>query len=89
MELTPFENVGADDYGIDLLRPMDVLLALDGPRLTLDITQDGMVSRVFDIVDVTLRASQPEVARTSGFVGLRTWSTAELTVERMVLTTHP
>ena len=38
VELTPFENVGADDYGIDLLRP---------------------------------------------------WSTAELTVERMVLTTHP
>jgi len=86
VELTPFVNVAAADFGIDLFSPMDVALDLNSGALTLDVTQSGVTVRVFDIPDLPAIATQPLVARSSGFLGVRTWNNAQLSIGHMAVT---
>jgi hypothetical protein len=51
-----------------------VVVELDGVLLTVTVTQDGVTSTVMDGVDVADSAPILAQARSSGLLGLRTWS---------------
>ncbi|TVR74666.1 MAG: carboxypeptidase regulatory-like domain-containing protein [Spirochaetaceae bacterium] len=86
-ERAPFISIDAAEYGIDLREAKNIFLEVDGPALRVLVEQPPGSSAVtvIDETDITLLPNVTGSARLEGFMGLRNWSTTNLTVQEIKL----
>jgi hypothetical protein len=64
---------------------MDVVIEIDGPLLSVTVTQNGTTATIMDEVNVVTSAPDSAAARTDGVLGLRAWGGNDLTIGSMKL----
>ncbi|MFW5827170.1 MAG: hypothetical protein ACOCU4_03715 [Alkalispirochaeta sp.] len=92
-ERSPFIAVEADTAGddsrpdIDLYAPMNVVLDVDAGALTVTVEQpiDSDPFTIISEEDITSMAGVTGTAREAGFMGLRNWSSTDLTFDALRL----
>lgn len=86
-ERAPFISVEAATLGIDLYQPKNVFLQVDGPALLVQVEHPpgSPPLTVIEESDITSMPGVTGAARSEGFMGLRNWSSTDLTIGEIKL----
>ncbi|TVQ21078.1 MAG: hypothetical protein EA383_17530 [Spirochaetaceae bacterium] len=85
-ERDPFLRIAQAAHGIDWTEPLDVNVDIDGFALRVELVQAGATTVIIDEANLS---TMPNVvagqARDSGFLGLRSWADAPVTIDELRL----
>ncbi|MFO8044177.1 MAG: hypothetical protein R6U25_13325, partial [Alkalispirochaeta sp.] len=86
-ERAPFLEVEADETGIDLYAEMNVILEINGGALTVAVEQPigSAPQTIISESDITSLSGVTDAAREEGFMGIRNWSSTDLTIDEVRL----